>query len=223
MIYPVYEKYMVKADAQFYFNLFVQHKITVFIDEAKEFFDPVIGNSQVDLSFVLRMPEFQFAKADAILKKTIANNGIPDDYYLKHYEDAELFNVLENMQEWSRVDVVTATLLLESRGYDIPETFITQTAGYQFEIAQEKRTISTLALVFAYGIAIVSVIIEHSLALALSFACLIWGIIVCTFTDTDYTGKKQFVFSNAIRRHGFMVALISGIGLIVFWIKSIRL
>lgn len=222
MIYPVYEKYMVKADAWYYLDLFIQHQLIVVLDEAKDFFDPIIGNNQVDLCYVIRMPEHQFAKADAIIKQTISQNGIPEDYFLVHYDDKALFDVLENMQSWSRADVLTATLLLENRGYDIPQQIITQSADAQYEIDRNKQSISLIGLLFAYTVSLVGIFFEHPLAIVLSFASIIWGVLVTAFRDTDLNGKKQYIFSAVYRRHGFFVALIGFINLTIVWYKLIQ-
>jgi len=212
---------MLADEAHYYLNLFLQGGLAAVLEQPKDFFDPVLGNNQADLFYVLRMPAANFKLADDLITEKIKEEGIPADSVLHGYDDQSLFGVLEDVQQWSRVEVITAKLMLLQRGYDLAQKVLEEHVTQQYLQPKQQANHQKLVLLFIYAITLGALLFFNPISLLIAGFCLLWGLIISTLRDNDFYGQRYFFFSNFERKHGFIIALLNSFKLIVFIFKSV--
>ena len=211
----VFDKYFTKEDAEYYNNLFLTNGLNPLVDTPKESFNAIFGNTQIDLQYVLRLPAEEFIKASRCIENEIRKAGLPDDYYLNNFDDKELYEIQKNPENWSRQDVITAKIILENRNIPIDEKQLNEERAAIRINEKNKRKISYPTLILLYLLSPFG-----------AFFAMFAGLMINYIKDTDIDGQKDFVFGEAYRKHGLILAgigLLSIIGwLIVFDLISLQ-
>lgn len=91
-------------------------------------FDPSFAYVENQMRYRISLEQHDFEKANQLIKASVQIDfsQIPEDYYLLHFTDDELQDVLIRSQEWNEYDVQLAKLLLESKGISLENKFIRQ-------------------------------------------------------------------------------------------------
>ncbi|MGB1037992.1 MAG: hypothetical protein ACPGYY_05040 [Bacteroidia bacterium] len=190
-----------------------------FFDEAKEIestlnslgIDTLIVDDvpAIDVTFntrseqnpvLLKIDSTKFEEANLILQeideKAILN--VSSDHYLFDFETSELYEILQNQNDWSSFDFNLAKHILKKRGEEVSEeqlkSFKTQE---NLKLSKTKRaSVTTLILGYTFGIlgGFIGIVIGYSIY----------------FTkQTLPNGEVQFSYDDASRKQGKTILSIS--------------
>lgn len=86
-------------------------------------FDPSYAFNSVDPDINLMLRAEDFSQANEVLKQFYAKQAetVDPHYYLFHFTDKELLDIIRKQDEWGAFDVALAKQILEDRGIPITE------------------------------------------------------------------------------------------------------
>lgn len=86
-------------------------------------FDPSYAFNNVDPDINLMLRAEDFSRANEVLKAYYANQAesVDPNYYLFHFTDKELLDIIRRQDEWGEFDVALAKQILRNRGIPITE------------------------------------------------------------------------------------------------------
>jgi hypothetical protein len=86
-------------------------------------FDPSYAFNNVDPDVNLMLRAEDFSQANEVLKAYYAKQAetVDPNYYLFHFTDKELLDIIRKQDEWGAFDVALAKQILEDRGIPITE------------------------------------------------------------------------------------------------------
>lgn len=164
----------------------------------------------MDLQYVLRLPEPDFAKATQLIENEIRKSALPKDYYLHELSNEELYDMVKNVEEWSRQDVIAAKIILEERKYHIDVNQLQEEKKQLKQAKKQKQKISLPVLLLFYVLAPLG-----------AFLPVFVGLMIYNIKDTDQDGNRDYVFSDRYRKHGIILSVI-GIFSMIAWMMFLR-
>ncbi len=167
---------------------------------ANEYYSAIAAR-QNDFQFTLTLPQEQFEKANDLITKEVERTGVPQDYYLRDFDDAQLREILVNVYEWSRQDIAAAAILLRERNVTV----------YSNQLQGQKEA-KRLAIKKKEGrLSLPVLLIMYTTALLGGFATLVGGAFVYFATSVNPEGIRDYTFIQDYRIHGLAIMVISGV------------
>jgi len=172
------------------------------------------GGTGLDVKIAIKLNPTDFKKADNLLIQiaTLATESLDlvnKDYYLFDFSDEELFEILENYNEWSITDYVLALKILNERGRNISNEQVQELKNKKInELRQpEKGKESDLivGLIFALFGGLIGVIIGyHHYRFKKNIVA-------------DGSLEKVYAYDTQTRKSGLWILSIALIS-IIFWL-----
>ena len=205
-----YSKYYNVEDAEDITQLLYKNGIQFLLQKDKELLDKIYIGDSIDPMIVLKIQSNDFEKVNRLLKEDAKRQvaTLPTDYYLLHFTNEELQNVLTNPNDWNAFDQGIAEELLTKRNVEIMPTAASNTAAYLYKPIE----IQPLFLVLQY---------------ILSAFILCAGVVIGLATIYAYktlsNGKKVSIFSTSAIIHGKIFIALGVVRLVVFlvWIYGL--
>jgi len=194
-------------------SILKKENIETIIKDNSLSFDPSFANNNLDNNyFILKIKKNDFEKANEILEDIAKKNlnDIDDNHYLFSFSDKELIDVLKKSDEWSKEDVLMAKDILNRRGKNISEKYITKLKKERIKKIRSGQKISKVTITFVFLCAIFPINIFFFLISIFS------GLLFWKYKKTDFEGKKYYAYNLRSRKLGFYIFITSVISNI-FW------
>lgn len=191
-------------------QILLRNGIESLIDENSFLVDITFTNpEQQKKEFFVKLPPEHFAQAETLLTEAALKELplIGKDYYLYHFEDTDLQDIIRNPQEWSKTDYLLAKQILQERDFSI-----TDIEAEEKKVAEEREMPQKGGLLIALG---------YFMSLAGGYLGLLIGIILHTTKRPLLNGRRIFFYDAETRRHGLYIILISVI--VAFTITALQI
>jgi len=208
-----YRKYGTEEEAIELIELLKSNNIECFVENIVPSVDMTFtGGNELEDKVAVKLKPKDFEKVEDLLSKVATENVdlIDRDHYLYDFTDEELFEVLENFNEWSKTDFLLAQRILKERGKYIAEEQIEELKNKKIAELRMPEKGHRGWLIAGYIFAILG-----------GLLALFIGYHHYKFKKSLPTGERVYAYDAKTRGTGlriFYIGLIS----IVFWI-TIRL
>lgn len=167
-----------------------------------------IGGTGLDDKIAIKISTYDFEKLDIILNKIATENInlIDKDHYLYDFTNEELYDILENFNEWSNTDFVFAQAILKERGINITDKQINELKHKKIIKLSQPEKGNKGWLIFGF----ISAIFGGPLGIFIGYHHFI-------FKKRTPTGVKVYAYDEETRRTGLRIIYMGIIGL-AFWI-----
>jgi len=173
------------------------------------------GNQEQN-EFDVKIAQSNFEKADLILEKEALETvrKLSNDYYLFNFSTAELYEVIDNFDEWNETDYLLAQKLLRAQGEKISDEEINKRKANRIEQLKTPENAIIQWIILGYASAIFGGILGIFIGYYLS-----------RFKKRIPNGEKVFAYNNSSRNSGkiiFIVGIVSTIIWILVYLKLIH-
>lgn len=188
--WPLFESTLRQGEADFYCQVLQQNNIDFLLDKAQSNFNPITGQSVIDLEFIIRIQQQDFERANAlILEELVQSIQLDEDYYLHYLSDNELIQLLVDKDKLSRFDEAGTIQLLRQRHVVFEE-----------EVAFKRKTL--IVPFQPKQIEPLPLMLSYVLLAALPMYSIVAGILYRHATDTDRDGNRHRAYNEDTRKHG---------------------
>lgn len=215
--FETYRMFTHESIAMDFVTLLDENNIPYKLEKGQDLLDgSIIGNS-IRPHIALKLIAADFPKVNDLLEKDIENkNG---EYYevLDDFSKEELFDILNNPDEWSAEAVATAKVRLQQQGEVIDENYMNHLRESRLkEIRQGKKPHEFWPIFYSIlGIVGGFLLLFYALIPALGMGWYYWK-----SKNVDFEGKKYYTFVESTRNYGvfiFVAAIASFIIGLVWW------
>lgn len=213
-----YAHYYQREEATVLEDLLQEAAIPFRLEATTQLLDAHIVGSSNHPRFVVKIPGDQFGRVDRLLRteayERIAEEGIPEDYYLRTFSNEELLDLLRHQSEWSAQDLAVARLLLHERGRTLSEAELQQLHSERAEQQRKGVRGSVPLLISGYVLALVGTTLGLIPAFIVSFAIgwSFWGA-----RNLARNGKRYYHYLPSFRHHGLAIMILAVLSLGVAW------
>jgi hypothetical protein len=185
-------------------------------------FEVVDNSISVDVTFVpnrdrekeVKLKREDFAKVDELLEK-IAESGLENidkDHYLFQFSQAELLEIIQKPDEWSKNDFLLAKHILTTQGVTITPDQVKELKEQRLEKLAEPESGNAVWTFLGYV-----------LALGGGILGMLIGWHLMRFKKVLPNGERVYVYRKSDRRHGsiiFVLGIVCFFALILYNIFS---
>lgn len=211
MSFVTYKKFHEKDQVDALTQVLKENDIEFEIDEDRESLDSLYGSKHFTHWYYVKIRQPDFSKANALLLNIsdVVLEAVDKDHYLFGFSDDELFDLLTKPDEWNELDYQLAKKILKERGRDI--------SAEAMELLKKQR-IAELAKPEEHDS--FWIYAGYIFALLGGAIGILIGISLLTAKKTLPDGRRVYTYSQADRRHGNQIVVISGIVFILFFINE---
>jgi len=172
------------------------------------------GGTELEDKIAIKLKSSDFEKVNNILNNIATENIdlIGKDHYLYDFSDDELFEILENYNEWSSTDFVLAQKILTDRGKQVSNEKVQELKDKKDAELRKSEEGNKGWLIFGYISAILG-----------GFLGIFIGYYHFTFKKSIPTGEKVYIYDAKTRKTGlriFFMGIVSFVFWIVIWILN---
>ena len=177
----------------------IEYKIT----KSRQYFDPSFAFNKTEPDINLKLKPEDFTRANQVLKNFYETQvaQADDNYYLFHFSDGELIDLVQKQDEWGSFDVELAKKILHDRGIEISEEVEDEVEKLRLKELGKPEKASSFMIWGGYVTAILG-----------GFFGMLFGWLLHN-TKTLPDGQRVPFYTREDRKHGQRMILI---GLIVF-------
>lgn len=153
---------------------------------------------------ILKLKSEDFEKAKNILKEfdlEILKN-ISKDHYLYEFNDAELYDILYNPEDWNHIDYLLAQKLLRDKGHTVDDESLLKIKNEKIAKLSKPQSVSKTLINIGYVFAFLG-----------GFAGIVIGYSIYFNKKTVSNGEQVHSYSEESRKHGQNIFYI---GIIIF-------
>ncbi len=209
MEFVSYRKYKTKEETLFLKDLLISNQIEYYVEDISPAFDITFtGGTELEDKFVIKIKASDFKKVDELLGEIARQNSelLDKNHYLFDFSDDELFEILENYNEWSEADYQSARKILAERGEKISNQKLQELKDIKNAKLRKPEKGHKVWLIFGY----ISAILGGWLGIFI-------GYYHFNFKKTIPTGEKIYVFDVKTRKTGLRI-FYTGIISFPIWI-----
>ncbi len=176
-------------------------------------FEVVDNSISVDVTFVpnrdrekeVKLRKDDFAKVDELLETIAENNlgNIDKDHYLFQFSQAELLEIIQKPDEWSKEDFLLAKHILATHGIAITSDQVKELKEQRLEKLAEPESGNALWTFLGYV-----------LALGGGVLGILIGWHLMSFKKVLPNGERVYVYTKADRQHGNSIVVLGIVCLI---------
>lgn len=197
-----FQKFSIKEDALMLQEHLKKGGIRAVLEDVSASVDVTFSGNTHENEYLLKIDESEFEKAHTVLEKQAEwmIDHYPEDHYLFAFPDAELFELIEKSDEWSKEDVLLAGRILKKRGQDVSEQKIQALKAKRIEALRKPVAGKNGWIVFGYLSACAGGLIG-----------LLIGWTHWQSTKLDPAGKRCHVYDEKTRKSGrniFWIAVV---------------
>ncbi len=170
------------------------------------------GGTELEDKIAIKLKSSDFEKVDSILNDIATENIdlVGKDHYLYNFSDDELFEILENYNEWSSTDFVLAQKILTDRGKQVSNEKVQELKDKKSAELRKPEEGHKGWLIFGYISAILG-----------GFLGIFIGYYHFTFKKSIPTGEKVYAYDAKTRKTGlriFYIGIVAFASWIIIWI-----
>jgi hypothetical protein len=170
----------------------------------------IVSHSPINFGITLNIKPSDFEMANSLLEQYYINEieKVDITYYLFDYTDAELKEIVEKPYEWGEFDNHLARKILNERGVEVNEDIIQINAQANLTELTKIVTVSKFRIITGY---LFSVIFPPY--------SMIFGLLIMNNRNVLPDGKKIYLHSEADRKQGKIIVLLSffAAALFILW------
>jgi len=202
--FVVFRRYSTLEEAEYVKQLFGEHSIPSKIAINTTDLEGTMAGASVHPKYELSLDQSDFERADELLIEVneISIDELDKDYYLFHFTDEELKNVLIHSFEWSEHDIAISRKILENRNVSIDEKELKLQKTERLEELSQPESGQTGWITFGY-----------IMAFGGGFFGLLIGYFLWKTKKNLPNGTQVYSYDETVRKHGLNIFLVS---LIVF-------
>jgi hypothetical protein len=204
-----YKKYKTEEEAILLIDLLKSNDIDYAVEDISPAVDITFtGGTALGDKIAIKLKYTDFEKIDSVLNKVAVDNIdlVEEDHYLFGFSDDELFEILENYNEWGKTDFILAQKILNDRGGDVSNEKVQEFKDRKIaELSQPEKGHKGW-LVFGFISAILG-----------GFLGIFIGYHHFRFKKRIPTGEKIYAYDTETRITGLRIFYVGMIAL-VFWI-----
>jgi hypothetical protein len=204
-----YKKFKTQEEANELIDLLKSNNIDYFVENISPSVDITFtGGTELDDKIAIKLKSTDFEKVDSLLNTIATENiGLVDkDHYLFDFSNDELYEILENFNEWSKTDFVLAQKILNDRGENISDEKVQELKIKKIDELRQPEKGHKGWLIFGF----ISAILGGLLAIFIGYHHF-------RFKKSIPTGEKVYAYDTKTRKTGLRIFFVGVIALI-FWI-----
>lgn len=193
--------------------------ITVDMTKVSNYLDNVIaGSLNSPQQFILKLYPDDFPKAEELFDQMAKAEieAIPEDYHLFHFSDEELMEIIDQPDDWSKLDYHLAIRILTERGKKISPDYLERKKAESLQAQKGAQKVPLATIISGY-LLIVSSILAFYFDSPLFLIGLAWpivlGIFLWTSKKTLKDGSRYHFYDHNGRRHGMTLFVMGSIAL----------
>lgn len=197
-----FQKFSNKEDALMLKEHLEKDGIQTLLEDSSPSVDITFSGNTHENEYLLKVKKEEFEKAHAVLEKQAEAivDQFPADHYLFEFSDAELYELIEKWDEWSKEDYLLSVKILKERGHDISEQKIRELQYKRIAALREPVPGKPGWIIFGYITAFAGGIIG-----------LLIGWTHWRSTKLDPAGNRCYVYDEKTRKSGrtiFWIAVV---------------
>jgi len=204
-----YKKYKTEEEAISLIDLLKSNEIEYYAENISPAVDITFtGGTELEDKIAIKLKSSDFEKVDSLLSKIATDNIdlVDKDHYLFDFSNDELFEILENYNEWSKTDFVLAQKILNDRGEKISDDKIQELKNKKISELRQPEKGHKGWLIFGF----ISAIFGGLLGVFIGYHHF-------KFKKSIPTGEKVYAYDTETRRTGLRMFYVGSVAFI-FWI-----
>jgi hypothetical protein len=212
-----YRKYKTEEEAIELIDLLKSNDIDCHVENISSSFDITFtGGTGLEDKIAIKLKTSDFEKADNLLHRIASENIdlVDKDHYLFDFSDDELFEILENYNEWGKTDYVLAQKLLKERGKDISDEQVQELKNKKNTELRQPEKGHKGWLIFGF----ISAVLGGLLGIFIGYHHF-------KFKKSIPTGEKVYAYDAETRKTGlriFYVGMIAFILWLIVWLLDFK-
>lgn len=209
MEFLTFKRYNDKADLKIVCDELTANSIVFEIEDNGSSLDSNFGNTAFAISYMLKIKQVDFEKADMIIEKFAEKEllDVDEDHFLFGFSNEELIDIIKKRDEWGDFNFSLSKKILKERGVDITEDSIKKLQVERInELSKPEDGKETLGKLIGY----ISAILGGPLGLMIGYYLL-------NFKKTLPNGESVYYYSEELRKHGRIMIFI-GLLSSLFWL-----
>jgi len=200
-----YQMFNVQQEAESLKDFLIEKGLDCFVKDTTRHFDVSFANNESQKEFrVMLLPEdFERANQVQVAYYQQFVEEMDADYYLLDFTDEELFTILEEPDKWSKYDFVASQKILSDRGRTVDHEQIQKLKEQRLEELAQPEDKQGFWIFLAYFFAFLG-----------GLPGVFLGYHYCWHKKTLPNGKRVFVYTDNIRKHGLYTFVIG----LVLWV-----
>ncbi|MBC7862768.1 MAG: hypothetical protein IAF38_07325 [Bacteroidia bacterium] len=168
-------------------------------DNSSAISESMIGSSPTN-KIAVKIRQQDFASLGSLIEEELSLhlNEVEEDYYLLHFTNEELTEVVLKQDEWSKFDYLLARKILKENGIDISEKFLEATKKQRIKELSVKEKSPVMWIVIGYFAALLGGLLG-----------IIIGYQLLTSKKTLPNGQRVSNFSDKDKQHGLAILIIA--------------
>lgn len=205
--------------------------ISATMTQVNNYLDSVIaGQLNSAHQFIIQLRPADFPKAEALFDQMAQKDieAIPEDYHLYEFSDEELMEIVDNPDDWSKLDYHLAISILKKRGKEIGEDYVAQKKEESLEAQKVSQKVSMPTIISGYAIMLIAFFAALR-GIPLMLIGMAWPIVLGIFLNTSKKtlkdGSRYFFYDKSSRNHGlwlFVTGSIALFGPIIYFLTLIK-
>jgi hypothetical protein len=206
--YITYKKFIDRDVATDFILFLKDNDVDFIIEDDAGVFDPTFINSTYNKEICIKLKPSDFAVVDELQLEdsNIELTNVEKDHYLYAFTDAELIDVIENSDEWSKLDFLLAQKILKDRGKEIKQADIDNLWSDKMALLSKPEGSQAFWIILGYAMALLGGLIGFFIGWHLS-----------SHKKTLPNGERIYAYSEKDRKHGNYILLLSIVSF-VFWL-----
>jgi len=170
--------------------------------KVNNYLDSVIaGQLNSPHQFIVMLRSEDFAKAEELFDKMAQEDveAIPEDYHLYEFTDEELMEIVDQPDDWSKIDYHLAISILKKRGKEISSNYIEQKKEESLAAKKAPQKVSIGTLLSGYALILLGLYAAYvGIVFALIFMAwpIVLGIFLNTSKKTLSDGSRYFFYDK---------------------------
>lgn len=166
------------------------------------------GGTELEDKIAIKLKATDFERVDSLFHKIAVDNLdlVDKDHYLFDFTNEELYEVLENYNEWSKADFLLAQKLLNDRGQGVSDEDVQELRNKKIESLRKAEKGHRGWLIFGF----ISAIFGGLLGICIGYHHF-------KFKKTIPTGERVYAYDVQTRKRGLQIFYV-GIVALIFWI-----
>lgn len=213
--FEFYRAFHTMAQAQDYTALLDQYGILYKLESPSELLiDRAIVGEKLTAEVILKILPRDFSRVNQLIEQMIEEQPVPDGHYLLAFTDLELFDILEQPDQWTTEDVALARKILRSRGLEVSPEQLQRMREERYRELRRGRKGQPRWLLIYLACIVAGLLFFSPLFL---LAGLGMGYYYWRDRSTDPEGRRYYTFEAETRRWGKLI-FIGGVVLSVLYL-----
>lgn len=192
--FATYSRFHSREEADDILQLLENEGISYKLEVERDVLDKVYIGDSLDPMIAVKIQPDEFERVNALIEKDVKAEieETDPDYYLFHFSDEELIDVIRKPGEWNQFDQTLAKKILSERGTGIPVINIPK--------PEEEYKPIRLAPIW--------IGMEVLISIFFSFAGIIIGLATIAATKTLRNGKKVKIYDQVTHANARLIIII---------------